>query len=155
MATPPAPDMVVAMKALLLAVALLAPPVLTAADKSAPAQALAVPPVRHVDAKAAEKLLAEDKAKQIVVLDVRTREEYDAGHLEGSVNLDFNAPDFEAEVKRKLDPKKTYLVHCGVGGRSRRSLPKLQAAGITNLVHLDGGYTAWEEAGCAVKKPAK
>lgn len=130
-----------------------------AADKPAPAAAPApaVPPVRHVDAKAAEKLLAEDKAKakQVVVLDVRTKEEYDAGHVEDSVNLDFNSPGFEAEVKRKLDPKKTYLVHCATGGRSRRSLPKLQAAGITNLIHLDGGYFAWEEAGCAVKQPAK
>lgn len=145
------------MKALLLAAALLAPPLLPAADKAPAAQAPAAPPVRHVDAKTAERLLAEDKAGpgQVVVLDVRTKEEYDAGHIEGSVNVDFNSPDFEAEVKRKLDPKKTYLVHCGVGGRSRRSLPRLQAAGITNLVHLDGGYTAWEEAGCAVKKPAR
>ncbi|HMO65218.1 MAG TPA: rhodanese-like domain-containing protein [Verrucomicrobiota bacterium] len=149
------------MKVLFLSAALLASSALVAAGQAAPApsapSAPAVQPVRHVDAKAAEKLLAEDKAKakQIVVLDVRTREEYDAGHLEGSVNLDFNAPDFEAEVKGKLDPKKTSLVHCGVGGGSRRSLPKLQAAGITNLVHLDGGFTAWEEAGCAVKKPAE
>ena len=153
--------MLAAMKVLFLSAALLASSALVAAGQAAPApsapSAPAVQPVRHVDAKAAEKLLAEDKAKakQIVVLDVRTREEYDAGHLEGSVNLDFKPRDFEAEERRKLDPKTPSLAQGGGGGRRRRSLPKLQAAGITNLVHLDGGFTAWEEAGCAVKKPAE
>lgn len=105
--------------------------------------------VRHVDAKAAEKLLKEDKS--IVVLDVRTPEEYAEGHIPGATNINFNVSDFAAEVK-KLDPKKTYLVHCAAGGRSTRSLPKLASAGLTNVIHLDGGYGAWRDAGGAEAK---
>lgn len=85
------------------------------------------------------------------MLDVRTPEEHRAGHLAGATNVDFNAAGF-AEALKRLDPKKTYLLHCASGGRSRRSLPHFRTAGITNIIHLDGGFAAWEEAGGAVAK---
>ncbi|MFN0068203.1 MAG: rhodanese-like domain-containing protein [Limisphaerales bacterium] len=135
------------MKAFLLSATLLCTVALFAAETPKPAAPAAR--IRHVDAKAAEKLLKEDKS--IVVLDVRTPKEYAAGHIPGATNLNFNARDFAAEVKQ-LDPKKTYLVHCAVGGRSTRSLPMLGSAGLTNLIHLDGGYNAWKEAGGAEAK---
>ena len=58
--------------------------------------------------------------KQNVILDVRTPAEFSAGHIPGAVNLDYNAPDFQAKAAA-LDKSKTYLVHCAVGGRSVRA----------------------------------
>ena len=68
--------------------------------------------VRNVDAKKARKLL--EKEKEVVVLDVRTPDEFAGGHLAGARNVDFQGKEFEATLA-KLDRQKTYLVHCAAG----------------------------------------
>jgi len=80
------------------------------------------------------------------VVDVRTRKEFDAGHIPEAVNIDVNSPDFQEKVA-KLDKSKTYLVHCASGGRSVTACKKLAPAGFEHLVNLEGGYKAWEKAG--------
>src|SRR5215472_11525563 len=50
------------------------------------------------------------------VLDVRTKKEFEAGHIPGAMNLDVNSPEFTQKVSA-LDKKKTYLVHCAAGVR--------------------------------------
>jgi rhodanese-related sulfurtransferase len=104
--------------------------------------------VTHVDAKAAAKLVAEGK---VIVLDVRTVEEFAEGHVAGATNINFMASDFATQVG-KLDREKTYLVHCASGGRSTRCLPQLKQLGFKQVIHLDGGFTAWEAAGNPVAK---
>ena len=89
--------------------------------------------------------------KDAVVLDVRTKEEYEKGHIPGSVLIDFTSDDFAKEVA-KLDKNKTYLVHCGSGGRSARACNKMGQAQFTNLFNLEGGMTAWQKAGKPVAK---
>jgi rhodanese-related sulfurtransferase len=91
------------------------------------------------------------KEKKVIVLDVRTPEEFKAGHLKGAVNADFNAKDF-ANAVAALDKEATIVVHCQAGGRSARSLPKLKDLGFKKLVHLDGGFGGWEAAGFPVEK---
>src|SRR6266568_2910016 len=61
-----------------------------------------------------EKLRAD---KKNVVLDVRTKKEFEAGHIPGAINIDVNTPDFKEKIS-KLNKNKTYLVHCAAGGRS-------------------------------------
>jgi rhodanese-related sulfurtransferase len=107
-------------------------------------------PVHHVDAKQAAALVA-DKKKKVVVLDIRTPDEFKAGHLENAKNIDFFEDDFKAEVE-KLDKDKTYLVHCRSGGRSTKSLEVFKKLGFKTIYHLDGGFLAWEEAGKKVVK---
>jgi rhodanese-related sulfurtransferase len=85
-------------------------------------------------------------AKTNVVLDVRTKKEYDAGHIPGAVLIDWNSPDFEKKVAA-LDKEKTYLVHCAAGGRSAKASAKLNALNFKNVYNLEGGYRAWEKAG--------
>ena len=46
----------------------------------------------------------------VVVLDIRTPDEYAAGHLPGAVLMDCKAPDFADKLKT-LDPSKTYVMH--------------------------------------------
>lgn len=105
--------------------------------------------VRNVDAAGAKKLLADDGG--VVVVDVRTPEEFGGGHIAGAKNLDFNAPGFRDELG-KLDREKTYLVHCAAGGRSTRSLARFKELGFKSVVHLDGGFNGWVQAGQPVEK---
>jgi rhodanese-related sulfurtransferase len=105
--------------------------------------------VEHVDAAGAATLLA--SADKPTVLDIRTPEEFGAGHIEGATMIDFKAPDFESKVA-ELDREKSYLVHCRSGGRSTSSLPVFEKLGFQHIIHLDGGFNAWQKAGNAVAK---
>jgi rhodanese-related sulfurtransferase/thioredoxin-related protein len=89
--------------------------------------------------------------KQNVILDVRTPAEFSAGHIPGAVNLDYNAPDFQAKAAA-LDKSRTYLVHCAVGGRSVRACEKLSHLDFPSLYNLPGGFKAWAKAGQPVEK---
>ena len=86
-----------------------------------------------------------------IVLDVRTPEEYSAGHIRGAKNIDVNSPDFEKQVGQ-LDKSKSYLVHCAAGSRSARACGKLSKLNFTNCYNLLGGMRAWEKAGKPVEK---
>lgn len=105
--------------------------------------------VKHVDAKEAAKLLKDNP--KIVVLDIRTKKEFDHGHIKDAKNIDFWGDDFEADIK-KLPHDKTYLVHCASGGRSTKSLEVFKKLGFKSIVHLDGGFNAWKKADEPVDK---
>lgn len=106
------------------------------------------PAVNHVDAKQAQKLVAD---KKVVVLDIRTPGEFNKGRIAGAKNIDFQAPDFEQRIDA-LDKSKSYLVHCASGGRSTHSLALFKKHDFQSIYHLDGGIKAWEKAGLAVEK---
>ncbi len=105
--------------------------------------------VKNIDANQAEKLLKENK--KVVVLDVRTPEEFAAGHIAGATNLDFHGPDFEKKLNG-LDKNQTYLVHCAAGRRSAKTRDLMKADQFKTIYHLEGGLTAWEEAGKPVER---
>ena len=104
--------------------------------------------VRRVSVDEFEKL---SQAKPNMVLDVRTKKEFAAGHIPGAKNLDVTSPDFEKELAQ-LDKAKVYLVHCAAGGRSARACEKMQQAGFKSLVDLPAGFRGWEKAGKPVEK---
>ena len=104
--------------------------------------------IRTIGVDEFEKLTADSSN---VILDVRTPEEFAAGHLPGAINIDFNAEDFEQKVSA-LDKNKTYLVHCASGGRSARACKKLDRLNFPSLYNLKGGIAAWEKAGKKVEK---
>lgn len=86
-----------------------------------------------------------------VVLDVRTPEEFNAGHVPHAVNLNFQSPDFAKNIAG-LDKGKTYLVHCARGRRSAAAVEQLGKAGITNVLDFTGGFDAWQKAGKPIEK---
>lgn len=96
----------------------------------------------------AEKLIADG----IQLLDVRTEEEWNEGHLKGAKRADFTAKDFLEKAKATLDPKKPVLVYCRSGGRSAKATKALREAGFTTVHDMDGGITAWQKAGKPVEK---
>ena len=103
---------------------------------------------QRVDVEAYDKLRAN---KEVIILDVRTAEEFKTGHVPGATNLSVNSPGFDKAVA-KLDKSKTYLVNCAVGMRSAKACKKLQAAGFTNLYDLAPGFDGWKKAGKPVEK---
>jgi phage shock protein E len=103
----------------------------------------------HVKADAAAKLVQE---KKIIVLDIRTADEFGEGHIAGAKNIDFlQGAEFEAKIK-ELDKTKPYLVHCQSGGRSGKSLKVFKSLGFEKIYHLDGGFGDWQAAGKPVAK---
>ncbi len=120
-----------------------------AADEAKPATAApaTAPVTRDVTPEEAAKLLQENP--KILVLDVRTPEEFAKGHLPGAKNVDFLAGDVKKEAP-KLDPATPVIVHCAAGGRSAQSLPLLKNQQV--VYHLKDGFKGWEKAGQPVEK---
>jgi rhodanese-related sulfurtransferase len=109
-------------------------------------QSPAYPEVRAADSPA---LLRE--RPELLVIDVRTPREFAGGHLEGALNLDASAPDFEARL-RELDPAAAYLVYCRSGNRSSRALPAFRELGFTDVTHMADGLLGWNAAGLPLVK---
>ncbi len=104
--------------------------------------------VRQVGVDEFEKLA---QSKTNIVLDVRTKKEFAAGHIAGAKNLDVNGPDFEKELGQ-LDKDKVYLVHCAAGRRSSAACEKMKKAGFKTLIDMPAGFRGWEGAGKPVEK---
>ena len=112
----------------------------TAGGEPAAAEAGAVTSITPADAMA---LLAEDDA--VVVVDVRTPEEFAEGHLPDAVNINLQGADFAGEVAA-LDPSATYVVYCRSGNRSAQAAALMAEAGFTDVRDL-GGIGDWAAAG--------
>ena len=89
--------------------------------------------------------------KNVVLIDVRTPAEVSAGHLEGSLNINFLGENFPKEIE-VLNKKNTYLIYCRTGVKSRKASDLMQKAGFKHVYMLDGGITAWDQAGKPIKK---
>ena len=74
-------------------------------------------------------------ATKATPIDVRTPEEFGAGHIEGAANLDVQSAGFDSLIA-DLDPEATYVVYCRSGNRSAAAAVRMRDAGLTVL---DGG----------------
>ena len=90
-----------------------------------------------------QKKLAEDN--QIQLVDVRTPEEYNGGHLKGAVNYNYNGSDFDAQLA-KLDKNKPVLLYCLSGGRSAKAAALMGDKGFTAVYNMQGGIMKWKAA---------
>ena len=81
-----------------------------------------------------------DNEKGIILLDVRTREEYDTGHIKQAICL----PNEEiiSEPEQLPDKAQPILVYCRSGNRSRQAAQKLADMGYENVFEF-GGLTDW------------
>lgn len=75
------------------------------------------------------------------LLDVRTPEEYAAGHLENAINLNWYDADFATQLK-SLPKENTFYVYCKKGGRSANAFALMDSLGY-KVVNLEGGYDAY------------
>jgi rhodanese-related sulfurtransferase len=90
-------------------------------------------------------------SKKFAVLDVRTPQEYGAGHLAGALNVDLGASNFKDEVN-KLDKNRTYLVYCSTGFRSAAASKIMADLGFKDIYNMTGGITDWQAKGYPVVK---
>ena len=104
---------------------------------------------RNISIADADKLLKENKS--IIVLDVRTAEEFKAGHIPGAKNVDFYQPNFKAKLG-ELDRAPSYLVHCKSGGRSAKTEALMKELKFKSILHLNEGFSKWEAAGKSVER---
>lgn len=95
-----------------------------------------------------EKGLQQD---DIQLLDVRTPEEFQSGHLANALHANWNDDaEFESRTKA-LDKSKPLYVYCLAGGRSSAAASWLNKQGFTKVYNLNGGINAWKQANKAIE----
>ena len=116
----------------------------TAAAVQGPAAPVTAPSApERVDAARFAEIVA---SPGVTIIDVRTPEEFAAGHIEGAVNYNVEGPDFAAQISG-LDPAGTYAVYCRSGNRSQVAVATMSQAGINGIYELESGITGWTDAG--------
>ena len=78
----------------------------------------------------------------VQLVDVRTPDEFAAGNIPGSVNIDVLTDHFGETTATMLDKAYTVAVYCRSGNRSKNAAKTLSMMGY-NVVELDGGYNDW------------
>lgn len=95
-----------------------------------------------------ETAVAQSQGEQVII-DVRTPEEFAAGHLPGARNLDLNGGDFAAALDG-LDKSTPYLLYCRSGNRSGMALEMMQQAGFTDVKNLGSVQEAADALGTVI-----
>lgn len=109
------------------------------------------------DAKSRIKQVDIDQYRELptnghLLIDIREDSEWAAGHAAGAIHLGKGI--IERDIETKVPDKSTTLVlYCGGGFRSALAADELQKMGYTDVISLDGGWRAWNEAGLPVEKP--
>ena len=89
-----------------------------------------------------------EESEGYILLDVRTKEEYESGYIPGAINIPLS--DINGNVVSSLPEKsQIILVYCRSGNRSRQASDKLSTLGYTNIIEI-GGINSWK--GELVKK---
>ena len=85
----------------------------------------------------------------VVLLDVRTADEFNEGHISNALNIDVKQDGFVEQAKAILPADKTIAVYCRGGKRSANAARMLAKEGY-KVVNLKGGIMAWKEAGMPI-----
>lgn len=89
------------------------------------------------------KTRLDEKNPNDILLDVRTPEEFSAGHITGSTNFNISSPNIIDKIQQ-LDKAKNYIVYCRSGGRSQMAAMIMAQNGLNvincqfGFMHLDG-----------------
>jgi rhodanese-related sulfurtransferase len=87
---------------------------------------------------------------EFVLLDVRTPAEYQSGHLEGAINVDYQS-DFKAEIE-KMNKGKKYLLYCRTGIRSDNAMQIMRYSEFKEVYNMLGGISLWADEGFPIVK---
>ena len=93
---------------------------------------------RRVDVAEFKEFIA---TPNVQLVDVRTADEYNAGHIPGSINIDVLKG--HEELAATLDPERPVALYCRSGRRSENAGWVLEKAFFRNVVDLKGGYNEW------------
>lgn len=80
----------------------------------------------------------------IVIIDVRTPQEYSEGHIPNSLLIDIYNPTFQSKIL-ELDKSKNYYIYCRSGKRSYHAGVFMLSEGFKAVQHLEEGIISWTE----------
>ena len=87
-----------------------------------------------------------NNSTNLIMLDVRTAEEYSAGNIPNSINVDVLSPDFKSKIDL-LDKNKEYLVYCRSGNRAAIASSIMATNGFVKIYNLNNvNYSDFENA---------
>lgn len=87
-----------------------------------------------------------EQLEQVIIIDVRTENEYEFGHIPNAINLDYLQEDFLEKIE-ELDKSRNYFIYCRSGRRSIRVCTWMRNGGFSNqkIFNLDKGFADWLE----------
>jgi rhodanese-related sulfurtransferase len=130
---------------MLLSTALLGAPFFPAAGAAAEAVEAAF--VKNLSPEEASAWIRENESRgDVVLLDVRTPQEYSGERIAGAVLIDYLSGTFREELER-MDRGKRYLVYCRTGNRSEKAVTLMKELRFREIRHLSGGIVKWKDAG--------
>ncbi|MEN8235639.1 MAG: rhodanese-like domain-containing protein [Actinomycetota bacterium] len=100
-------------------------------------------------AKAAEVI--EDSPEGLVILDIRTAEEFNQARVSGAIMVDFYAADF-ADQLDELDKDVPYVMYCNSGNRTSEAVKTMKDLGFAEVYEVDGGIQNWYQQGYPIEQ---
>jgi rhodanese-related sulfurtransferase len=92
-----------------------------------------------------------DRAENIIILDVREKNEFDDGHIPGAINLPRGMLEFKVAMAIP-DKNAKIIVYCAIDLRGPLATKTMNDLGYKNAVNIIGGLKPWKEAGYPVVK---
>ena len=96
----------------------------------------------EVNSKKVSKMIRKDK--KLIVLDVRTADEFKEGHINGAINIDIRQPDALEKID-KLDRNAKFIVHCRTNHRSKTATDHMVQSGFKTVYQMMDGITGWNQ----------
>jgi len=89
-----------------------------------------------------------EPSSDVIVLDVRSKGEYEEGHIDGALNVSHTEIEDNLSLLANLNQykDKTIVVHCRSGYRAGKAEAILTENGFTKLRHLEGDMNGWQDA---------
>ena len=88
----------------------------------------------------------EIKDTDYILVDVRTIEEYESGHIQDAINFDFYSESFQKEIL-SLDKSSSIILYCRTQNRSTKTANYLKENGYKEITVIAGGITSWVKNG--------
>ena len=81
-----------------------------------------------------------------IIVDVRTAEEFESGHIQDAIHFDFYSESFQKEIL-SLDKSSSIILYCRTQNRSAKTADFLKENGYKEIAVLEGGITSWVKNG--------
>ena len=101
--------------------------------------------INHIDANEFNSAVTKNK-QDIILIDIRTPEEFYSGHIEGSKLINFYDKNFMNEMN-KLDKNSEIYIYCRSGRRSGIAAENMKKNGFLHVYNLEKGIKSWLQEG--------
>lgn len=98
--------------------------------------------IQHIDAQALLTLIQQQKAP--LILDVRSQQEYQQGHIKGAINIPYDQLKSNSELLNSQQNSEI-IIYCRSGARAEKAYKTLHSKGFTQLIYLKGHMNLWQQ----------